>query len=835
MFTYSNFMKENFHPILPKYRTLVLESGHLSLEIFDEFLFKQVPESQRDVHSGFRVPTQTELEIFPSLKLATQLNEKFNSSPSLKNIPKSAGSEVSSFVKSLLNKDYIKKKKKNIGSSIFLICSQVLQWICLCLKTTGSSVPLELLQYLCYRLFKIAESRGIAWTILYCKAIRGNLMSYFSNNPIKDPLVKCTVDGIPIVLGGLIPHIRGRSYIVISMVFTILLATRALSIGKIPNFEPIIAPSKEADYDLSKHMEDFWRAIGYRPAIHGKPWSLRVLLKNLETFSTKSGPNGHALNTSVIDASLMPQSLIDSLVIMGGPKIGAVLRKLREPVITEFCNSVIPILSDKPRKYGIRRLTWFGDKENKVRVIALFDYWSQIVLKPFFIYLTNALKKIPQDCTLDQGKFRELLKNKDHRHMYHSIDLSNATDRFPISLQVQLLKKQLPDAYIDAWKDVMVGYPFIVNPKGSEKNLIDKDQTFSYSVGTPMGGYTSFHSFALTHHYIIFHCCKELGLDWRSLPYCLLGDDIVIGHDDVAKKYKEILILIGVDFSAAKTHSSYFFYEFAKRLILDETEISPFPISAMPECGKSFVMMTTLLHELRVKGWIFPSISDSVGLFFGVVRQKSSTFQKKVVDKSWRLEGVLKTIQGVIPAHEFLIELMRRHNLPTRQINIQNAKALYEDCVWRSFRKSNPYMLDIQKGTLSYSQIPLGGFAIRLYTLWDQFKIDYIKENGPLPNSLLSFTCQDLPWAMAAKATIRLYEDMSKKVLEVMKTGGEWPLTLQRFALPRDDKSLLDRNNFVKAMVAAHLSEIIEDSVQFDTGLSTLTRSGISSRVMIVR
>jgi len=59
----------------------------------------------------------------------------------------------------------------------------------------------------------------------------------------------------------------------------------------------------------------------------------------------------------------------------------------------------------------------------------------------------------------------------------------------------------------------MVGYPFIVNPKGSEKNLIDKDQTFSYSVGTPMGGYTSFHSFALTHHYIIFHCCKELGLD----------------------------------------------------------------------------------------------------------------------------------------------------------------------------------------------------------------------------------------------------------------------------------------------------------------------------------
>jgi hypothetical protein len=46
----------------------------------------------------------------------------------------------------------------------------------------------------------------------------------------------------------------------------------------------------------------------------------------------------------------------------------------------------------------------------------------------------------------------------------------------------------------------MVGYPFDF-----------KDQKVSYVVGNPMGAYSSFSSFALTHHYIIYYCCKVLG------------------------------------------------------------------------------------------------------------------------------------------------------------------------------------------------------------------------------------------------------------------------------------------------------------------------------------
>jgi hypothetical protein len=47
----------------------------------------------------------------------------------------------------------------------------------------------------------------------------------------------------------------------------------------------------------------------------------------------------------------------------------------------------------------------------------------------------------------------------------------------------------------------MVGYPFSF-----------QGDSFNYQAGTAMGAYSSFNSFALTHHFIIYHCCKELGI-----------------------------------------------------------------------------------------------------------------------------------------------------------------------------------------------------------------------------------------------------------------------------------------------------------------------------------
>jgi len=121
-----------------------------------------------------------------------------------------------------------------------------------------------------------------------------------------------------------------------------------------------------------------------------------------------------------------------------------------------------------------------------------------MALKPLHTYLTNTLGKIKQDCTKDQGKFSSLILGSP---VYYSVDLTAATDRFPIEIIKQLLSRQLPKCFVEAWAKVMVGYPFEY-----------RGQNIAYSVGNPMGAYSSFNSFALTHHYLVYHCCRELGI-----------------------------------------------------------------------------------------------------------------------------------------------------------------------------------------------------------------------------------------------------------------------------------------------------------------------------------
>jgi hypothetical protein len=63
----------------------------------------------------------------------------------------------------------------------------------------------------------------------------------------------------------------------------------------------------------------------------------------------------------------------------------------------------------------------------------------------------------------------------------YSVDLSAATDRFPISLIESVLKGVFPESYVSSWKDIMVGYPFDTPGMNGVR----------YAVGNPMGAYSS--------------------------------------------------------------------------------------------------------------------------------------------------------------------------------------------------------------------------------------------------------------------------------------------------------------------------------------------------------
>lgn len=285
----------------------------------------------------------------------------------------------------------------------------------------------------------------------------------------------------------------------------------------------------------------------------------------------------------------------------------------------------------------LRKLVAFPDKEGKTRIIGILDYFSQTALRPLHNWIFTVLKRIPQDRTFTQSEFMRTLSGGE---IFYSIDLSAATDRFPIQLIENVLKGRFPTQYVSAWKRIMVGTPFDYNGK-----------RLSYAVGNPMGAYSSWNSFTLAHHYVVYYCCKELQVDWKHLKYALLGDDIVIAHEGVAKKYLQVISSLGIDVSMAKTHVSNHGFEFAKRWFVHHQEITPFPLSSLKESTKRYYSLVNLLIEVGKRGWFLavdiPSAVDSIYTF---IVKRPSRFRKSLIPKVWTSECIMKVMQGSKPA-----------------------------------------------------------------------------------------------------------------------------------------------------------------------------------------
>lgn len=96
------------------------------------------------------------------------------------------------------------------------------------------------------------------------------------------------------------------------------------------------------------------------------------------------------------------------------------------------------------------RLSVVYDQAGKARIVAITNWWIQLVLKPLHDEVFKILKKVPQDGTFDQTlPLHKLCKEKTGKR-FHSFDLSAATDRLPIDLQVQVLSCLTNDFYARA-------------------------------------------------------------------------------------------------------------------------------------------------------------------------------------------------------------------------------------------------------------------------------------------------------------------------------------------------------------------------------------------------
>jgi hypothetical protein len=478
------------------------------------------------------------------------------------------------------------KKRKETLKNQFEFFSRMVSWLDSCFTRSGR---LDRCQGLLVKMFRILRTRGKPEAIKYVKKTRQALLKVLGCHSYQQLVTKTKLVRFPKDLRFLKNVDADKFYPLLRLTLSTLSSFRFLKGDGVPSFKTIEeGPYYKGDpFGLVGHVLPFLRSLGLNPRFLGSR-SKQLDFKKFR-LTTKAGPKGHALWTSYLDLLSLPKPLYEAIGRVGGSRLQEVMSNYL--VFIPYLRRYFEARSVKTGT-ALRRLSVICDKEGKNREIAILDYYSQAALQPLHKYLFRLLSRIPQDCTFDHSKHLATI-TPSKGSQFHSIDLSSATDRFPIKVQSMVLGVMFGEDFVRDWETIMVGYPFEY-----------QGRAISYARGNPMGAYSSWSSFSLSHHFLVYYACNCAGIPWKSCPYMLLGDDIVIANDAVAGHYKRVLEGLDIPFSAEKSHSSTYLFEFSKRFVHDGTEVSPFPLAGLYENRNHWLLaLGTIFEEVHRKRW----------------------------------------------------------------------------------------------------------------------------------------------------------------------------------------------------------------------------------------
>nr|UJQ92444.1 MAG: putative RNA-dependent RNA polymerase [Mitoviridae sp.] len=265
------------------------------------------------------------------------------------------------------------------------------------------------------------------------------------------------------------------------------------------------------------------------------------------------------------------------------------------------------------------RLATKLEAAGKVRVFAMVDYWTQVALKPLHDTIFSLLKEIPQDGTFDQHKPVKALIKRSKTGYLASFDLSAATDRLPVRVQQSILAVMFNGKFAEAWKALLVDRDYALLPPVRDRpedpiHLYDESILLRYAVGQPMGAYSSWAMLALTHHAIVQFAAFRAGVDGWFTNYAVLGDDVIIGDEGVAKHYLRVMEILGVEVGLAKSLiSTNKSGEFAKRFYRQGVDVSGLPWNLWLMSQQSLSACVAMCQWLNL-GWT-PSLSQAMAAF----------------------------------------------------------------------------------------------------------------------------------------------------------------------------------------------------------------------------
>jgi hypothetical protein len=292
-----------------------------------------------------------------------------------------------------------------------------------------------------------------------------------------------------------------------------------------------------------------------------------------------------------------------------------------------FLTTVLRYLHEKPRgEMPIGKISVIQEPGFKARFIANPNRVVQWLLQPLGDFLFKVIKELPWDCTFDQHKAdnqirvvlqenneidkkisslkQEYEKNirdsenlgyytraKTLRAHYKSdvaaleagkqkvycFDLSNATDRFPLGIQLSLMV-QVAYTLPEVQRELMLSQCRFFE-LAARSEWIYKGDVLKWTRGQPLGLYPSFPLFALTHGMLLLSLYFQAHGDlpnWTvRTPFFVLGDDVIIFDDWLAISYQSALKDYAIPFSLGKSILSYKAAEFCGHLFTAQNYYIP--------------------------------------------------------------------------------------------------------------------------------------------------------------------------------------------------------------------------------------------------------------------
>nr|WBU98341.1 RNA-dependent RNA polymerase [Rhizophagus clarus mitovirus 3] len=381
------------------------------------------------------------------------------------------------------------------------------------------------------------------------------------------------------------------------VVIALLSLDRIMVIKGKPNYDTITLPGTtipiDSDY-YPKSISDLVGRLGFTPLQFRERFDLEVSTFKYTVLSS-AGVNGDATWTAHSDARallLRPDLLAHIKTFATEAGLGRVFKDLLSCIPTP--TETIPLDS----KLEVGRLHSFDEWGGKVRTVAIVDYWTQMLLTPLHNTINYFLKRIEADGTFNQEKLarrvQEWTATKDVD--VFSYDLTAATDRLPISLQVDILSVLLDSTTLaKAWRNMLVDRDFLCSD-GEHRR---------YARGQPMGARSSFPMLALTHHIIIQHAALLNKVDPFE-KYVVLGDDMTLTSYEIASSYRMIMSHLGVPINLSKSVYAVAgcdsVGEICKRVYMNGQEITSISLKLIVKTLKNGSLAPVLQDDLINRG-----------------------------------------------------------------------------------------------------------------------------------------------------------------------------------------------------------------------------------------